>query len=129
VNGVERRYGDRRCPAADDPLAVIRLRTGRQLRVINIGPGGALVEGLRLLPGASLDMHLPLGDGRLLVRGRVIRSEVSRLDANGIAYRSGLAFDRPVDLSGYSVPTLSSDVGGQQGSRYPSAGLEGVVRR
>ena len=40
---ADRRTAARRTPAADETLARLRLRTGRELAVVNIGDAGALV--------------------------------------------------------------------------------------
>jgi len=124
VNGVERRHAGRREPVAGEPLATIRLRTGRECLVVNISSRGALVEGPRLLPGACVHMHVTTGGGRSLVRSRVLRCEVSRLTADAIWYRSGIAFEQGVDahLNGYHVPAGEEDANGGPGSQYPAAG-------
>ncbi len=91
--GTERRRARRWAPAAGGPLSWVRLRTGRELIVIDIGVAGVLVEGgARMLPGSWLEVHLATTDGRLLVKGRVVRSHVWRVEPNRIWYRSGLAF-------------------------------------
>ena len=46
----------------------MRLRAGRELVVIDLSNGGALVEGAtRLLPGTHVDVHVITRDGRTLV--------------------------------------------------------------
>jgi hypothetical protein len=96
---VERRRTARVVPDAADPLARMRLRTGPELSVLDIGPLGALVEGTaRLLPGASIEVHINTPAGRVLVRARVMRSAVSALASNLVRYRSALAFDAAIDL-------------------------------
>ena len=103
----ERRGASRFRPDGRDPLSYARLRTGSELRVVDLCASGALVEGAaRLLPGSSVDLHLSVGGGRVLVRTRVVRSSVSVLRP-AIAYRSALAFDRPIDLLPRSAVTLS----------------------
>ena len=96
----ERRRSARRAPHARDPAAQLRLRTGRQLNVVNIGPTGALVESDgRLLPGTHVEVHVMTVDGRQLVRSRVVRAFVSALSADGIVYRGALAFERHVEIA------------------------------
>jgi hypothetical protein len=137
----DRRRAPRREPQPDESLARAKLRTGRELTVINISSSGALVEGLtRLLPGTRADVHLMTRHGRVLVRTRIVRSLVWRLEPDVVCYRSALAFDAAVDTDfepkgpdlserreskGYEVPgeIVGNDEG--PGIRYPTADVEG----
>ena len=112
---MERRGESRRAPATEEPLSRARLRTGRELAVLDVSDHGALVEGGRLLPGTHIDIHLVTRGGRVLVRGRVVRASVYSLSSHAVVYRSALAFERPVDTgavqdagwlttAGYGVP-------------------------
>ena len=108
---TERRRASRWTPLAGGPLSWVRLRTGRELIVIDIAVAGVLVEGgARLLPGSWLEVHLATGEGRLLVKGRVVRSHVWRVESNRIWYRSGLAFVEHVGAlaPAYQLPSMSS---------------------
>jgi hypothetical protein len=74
------------------------LRTGRELTVVNLAACGALVEGVtRLLPNTHTDLHIVTRHGRVLVRARVVRALVWRLERDMVCYRTGLAFDTAVD--------------------------------
>ena len=96
----DRRRVGRRTPADDEPLSRVRLRAGRDLLVIDVSNAGALVEGAaRLLPGTHVDVHMVTRDGRLLVRGRVVRAYVSRLEPTGVHYRGAVAFESAVDTA------------------------------
>lgn len=78
----------------------MRLRTGAELAVVNITPLGACVDSAaRLLPGSMVEVHLRTWVGRVLVRTRVTRCTVVALHADAVRYRSGLEFERPVDLA------------------------------
>jgi hypothetical protein len=119
---MERRLACRRRPAPDEPMCRIRLRTGRELAVVDVSNGGALVEGARLLPGTHVDVHVTTPDGRVLVRSRVVRSYVADLQSNAVRYRGALAFDRPIDTSrsaGYAMPSLVPANREHEGSDYP----------
>jgi hypothetical protein len=131
---TERRRASRRVPQRDETLARVRLRTGRELGVVNISTCGVLVEGsTRLLPGTHADVHVVTRHGRTLVRSRVIRSLVWRLDAEAVCYRTALAFDTAVDTdsgpapserresNGYPVPTKSPVIEGGAGNGYPNS--------
>jgi hypothetical protein len=106
---ADRRRAPRRIPQPGESLARARLRTGRELTVIDISSSGALVEGLtRLLPGTRADVHFVTRHGRVLVRTRIIRSLVWRLEPDAVCYRSALAFDTAVDTDFASnEPVLS----------------------
>jgi hypothetical protein len=93
----ERRSAARRVPKPGEPLARMRVRTGPQLEVVDVSTSGAQVEGTaRLLPGTHADVHVTTREGRSLVRSRVVRALVWEVRPDGIRYRTGLAFDRPV---------------------------------
>src|SRR4051812_11807375 len=95
---VDRRRMPRRAPDPGEVLARVRLRGGREWTVVDIAPGGALLEGeTRLLPGTHVDVHVTTRDGRVLVRARVIRAWVARLRADAVGYHAALAFETPVD--------------------------------
>jgi hypothetical protein len=123
----ERRRAARRTPALDEPLSQIRLRAGRELIVVNASDVGVLAEGeMRLLPGTHVDVHLVTREGRLLVRSRVVRAYVHRVDPHHIRYRGALSFDRAVPTAavGYPMPEPSDRRIEPEGNPYPDpAGL------
>lgn len=122
-DGCERRRTSRRVPAAEESLARVRLRTGREMTVINISSGGVLVEGsTRLLPGTHADVHVVTRHGRTLVRSRVLRSIVWHLEADAVSYRTALAFEVSVDTepAGYPVPAGIPMSEGGGGNSYPT---------
>jgi hypothetical protein len=119
---IDRRRSPRRQPEDVEPLCRARLRTGRELAVVDISPVGALVEGVtRLLPNTHLDLHVVTRAGRVLVRCRVVRAMVCHLEADLIRYRVALAFERNVDTSpGYGIPSPILDVVAVAGMPYPA---------
>jgi len=135
LSGSERRRALRRVPGSDETLTRVRLRTGRELAVVDVASLGALVEGAtRLLPGTHVDVHVVTRHGRVLVRTRVVRAWVWHLEADAVQYRAALAFATALDTEadGYPVPTGIgiSQVGA--GNPYPEAGvgsLAGVEER
>lgn len=101
---VERRGAERRRPADDETLSRVRLRVGRDLKVIDVSSSGVLVEGrVRLLPGTQIDLHVITRGGRVLTRARVTRSAVHRLRGDTIEYRSALAFERLLDTAAHQA--------------------------
>ena len=94
----ERRRAVRRTPQPEEALSRVRLRLGRELIVINISSSGVFLEGLtRLLPNTHTDIHIVTRNGRVLVRARVVRALVWRLERDRVCYRTALAFDTAVD--------------------------------
>lgn len=119
---MERRRFARRAPAGDEPIARVRLRTGRELLVIDASNAGALIEGtVRLLPGTHVEVHIVTGNGRVLVRSRIVRCYVAALDAQRVVYRGALAFDRHVDVSGHGLPVTTGLATGERDRNYPEA--------
>jgi hypothetical protein len=107
----------------------MRLRTGREVSVIDVSDAGALVEGnIRLLPGTHVDVHVVTRDGRLLVRSRVSRCSVASLAADAVCYRAALVFDRRVDTAaGYAVPVAAVVDAGAGGPDYPAAQVSSSI--
>jgi hypothetical protein len=72
------------------------LRPGQDVVVVNLGPGGALVESpTRLAPGARTELQL-FGHSKCSVRGRVERCRVSRIEP--LRYEGAIVFDGSLDL-------------------------------
>jgi hypothetical protein len=95
---MERRRAARRAPASDEPLSRVRLRTGRELTVIDVSDAGVLVRSTaRLLPGTHVDVHVLTWNGRVLVRSRIVRAYVYALQADAIWYQGALAFERLIE--------------------------------
>ena len=119
---MERRASPRRVPEASETLASIRLRTGRELAVVDIGDGGALVEGTtRLLPGTHVEVHVVTREGRTLVRSRVMHASVFAVAADILEYRAGLAFDAHVNTApSWVATTRPAPSSAPTGSRYPN---------
>jgi hypothetical protein len=128
---MERRRAGRRCPGPDEPISRLRMRTGREMTVVDVSNVGVLVEGqARLLPGTHVDVHVITRDGRLLIRSRVTRCHVYAVHAAVVCYRGALAFERAIDTAGlgYSVPDDARSAARTAGAGYPSAGEGGEAR-
>ena len=97
--GERRRH--RRRPAGDTAwLRAARLHPGLEAVLVDLSPGGALVEtSTRLRPGMKTVLLLKTRDGELRAPAGVLRAWVSRiLSDRGIRYRGALRFDRPIEL-------------------------------
>jgi hypothetical protein len=91
---AERRRGHRETPASSGWSGEALLRPGLFVRIVNIGPFGALVEcQARLRPGRHAELQLmPAGtERRQLVPGRVERCEVVALQP--LSFRGAIAFE------------------------------------
>jgi hypothetical protein len=108
--------------------------------VVNISSSGAFLEGLtRLLPNTHTDIHIVTRQGRVLVRARVVRSVVWRLERDLVCYRTALAFDTAVDIEagpaasersepmGYPVPAEIPGNIDAPGSFYPHVEVQDRV--
>jgi hypothetical protein len=83
-----------RVPREHTTWRQLRLRTGDTLVLLDIAPGGALVESRRrLLPGTAVVVHLVSPTRALSLRALVVRCCVCALDAHdGVVYRGALSF-------------------------------------
>jgi len=76
------------------------VRPGHEVDVVDLGTGGALLEGTtRLMPGTHVVLMLRDEGRSLVVRGRVVRCEVVALGGgSGVRYRGAVHFDTPCEL-------------------------------
>jgi hypothetical protein len=103
----ERRASPRKTRAECAWLLAARLRPGRDVRVLDLSNGGALVEAAgRLMPGAPIVLHLVGVRSHHTIRGTVLRCYVSALDhSTGVWYRAALAFDQCFAVPGNDTHT------------------------
>jgi hypothetical protein len=74
---------------------VALLRPGQEVVLLNMSRGGALLESAtRMMPGARTVLHL-FGATRRVVRGRIDRCHVARLDP--LRYVGAVVFDHDVE--------------------------------
>jgi hypothetical protein len=104
------------------------LRPGHPISIVNLGGGGALVDGWRpLRPGSRVFLQLTIGDQSAGRSARVVRSTVASLTGtDGVRYRSALSFDEPWEtlweqctLDGYLMPAAPSAAVGAAGQPLP----------
>jgi PilZ domain len=83
-----------RIPASQLPDLSVNLTTGPDIRLIDISRGGALFEcSKRLVPASTVALRLVTPDGTHIVRGRVVRSRIVRLERGGLGYQAAIAFN------------------------------------
>jgi hypothetical protein len=121
LHAIERRRAVR-ISGEEHGILFARVRPGHIVRVVDVSSAGALVEGAKgLLPNAAVDLQVETAHQRTTVRGRVLRSIVSRLQPAVVWYRAAIAFESelptPLNLSagGYAVPAAEPAV--PQGER------------
>ena len=93
----ERRAEERRTVNSVRCRADAVLRPGQAVVVVNINSRAALVESdVRLRPGATTELQLVNGNGRVSIRGRLDRCHVSALEP--LRYRGLLVFEQQFAL-------------------------------
>jgi PilZ domain len=97
---VDRRRWPRKKPSECPWLIEARLRSGTEVRVVDISNGGVLVEtASQIVPGAPVEIFLVAADQRWLVKGRIVRCRVSAIvPERGVRYRAAVAFNEPVSI-------------------------------
>ena len=93
----ERRGTERVTPDSTAWRKVALLRPGQDVLVINLSPGGALVESpTRLNPGVRTELQL-FGIPRRVVRGRIERCRVARLEP--LCYEGAIVFEERLEIA------------------------------
>jgi len=95
LNPPDRRLEPRQRSIAEHGIFSVRIKPGRVVVLVDVSAGGTLVEGQQQLrPGAAVDVQMCDVMKEVVVRGRVLRSAVFRLQATDIWYRTAIQFDR-----------------------------------
>jgi hypothetical protein len=108
-----RRQTRRRRHIDEHGIVSARVQPGQRARLIDVSAGGALIEtSHRLLPGASVELHVETNSRRTSVRGRVLRCAVVRVRPTWVCYEGAIGFDHHlpwfVDEAGYLVPSVDA---------------------
>ncbi len=101
----ERRRAIRKKRAELSWLRELRLWPGRDVALVNLSAGGALVETrTRLRPGARTVLRLTAATDNWTVPGSVSRSWVAAVEPeHGVVYRGALVFDEALDFPGWRM--------------------------
>jgi hypothetical protein len=106
------------------------LRPGCGVCIVDVSPGGALVQGERpLRPGARVHMHVVISARTFTLTARVLRCAVWTLHPlDGVTYRGALQFDDRCELFwepgtrvGAGVPGTAVPDGIRRGHGLPAA--------
>jgi len=107
ASGRERRVFRRL--AADQLPVTAAFAPGPDVRLVDLSRGGARFEcERRLLPGSTVALRLVTPDGTVVVRGRVVRSRIAKIDQSGLVYEVAAAFNETL--------TTLADEGGEDGA-------------
>jgi hypothetical protein len=104
LSAAEAAAGNRRTHARLAPseltwIREVRLKYGPRVSLIDLSPGGALLQtDVRLRPGTDLVIEI-VGARVEAVPFRVLRSELARISGQGAIYQGACEFKRPLDLT------------------------------
>jgi len=92
---IDRRTTKRLHRIEEHGVVTARVRPGHRAHLVDVSAAGALIEtSYRLLPGASVELHLETESTHTRIRGRVLRCAVVRVRPSFVHYRGAVAFDR-----------------------------------
>jgi hypothetical protein len=112
---VEERRAHPRIPAEELPGLSARLAPDTGIRLIDISKGGALFEcRKRVVPGSEVALRLMTQDGSHLVRGRVVRSRMIRLENGTMGYQTAIAFSEALKDFIPEPETTPADAGANE---------------
>jgi hypothetical protein len=107
----DRRHMRRHSATEAHGIVAARVRPGHRATLLDVSAGGALIEtACRLLPGASVELHVETAQHRTCIRGRVLRCTVVGVDSTLICYRGAIRFED-------RLPWLMTDTGNSVASR------------
>jgi len=107
---TERRLARRMTAIAELGIRQAKVRPGHEAAVLDISSNGVLIEtSLRLIPGRQIELLIERGSQVTPVRGRVMRSQVARLQPSRVSYRGAIGFDQP--LAWLGVPAKQDEYG------------------
>lgn len=106
----ERRTWPRRVASKIPSLKSTGLFGDKEVRLINISRGGALVESEAIMrPGVTVCIRLVAADAVFLLRGRVTRSRISSLRGPVPSYESAISFTNDLSILVENADVLLRD--------------------
>ena len=99
---AENRRKAERVPRAGVPwISAVRMPWDLDIDLVNISSTGILLEsGTKLPTGVTYELRLEAPEAMMVVKARVVRAAVSRMDRRGVRYHLAAAFERQLDLRG-----------------------------
>src|SRR5690242_16068534 len=98
---TERRLARRITAVAELGIRQAKVRPGHEAAVLDISSNGALIEtALRLIPGRQIELQIERGGQITPIRGRVMRSQVARVQPSRVSYRGAIGFEQPLGWLG-----------------------------
>lgn len=99
AEGRDRRTHARLAPSELAWIKEVRLKYGPRVSLIDLSPGGALLQtDVRLRPGTDMVIEI-VGPRIEAVPIRVLRSQLTLLSGDSAVYRGACEFKRPLDLA------------------------------
>lgn len=125
---VERRTSPRLSPGEIGCLDVARLFPGRQISLLNMSSGGAMVETwYRLLPGSRVLIQFLGINPRIAVGAYIVRCSVREIDRErGLRYRGAVMFEQALQLAGMRI---RSRVGGDEIAHTDQTSAPSIIVR
>jgi hypothetical protein len=86
-----------RWPSTEQGIVRALVRPGRDVMLIDVSAGGALIETAhRLMPGSFIELLLATRHRQTSIKGCVLRCMVARLGAGAVWYRGAIGFEGPL---------------------------------
>lgn len=125
ATGRERRVFPR-LPADQLPVTAA-FAPGPDVRLVDLSRGGARFEcERRLLPGSTVALRLVTPDGAVVVRGRVVRSRIAKIDQSGLVYEVAAAFNETLTALADDVAQKAAEapLGAPTAATAPETGTD-----
>lgn len=118
---AEDRRAHRRVPGKMlEWLSAARVKYGPEVTIVDVSPGGALLQSDRpLAPGSRQALEIVGPDKSIVVPFGVLRSRLTGLDSRGTTYRAACSFGHPLDLPEFTQ--AASDPGAAGPESTPEA--------
>jgi hypothetical protein len=118
---AEDRRAHRRVPGKMlEWMSVARVKYGPDVTIVDVSPGGALLQSDRpLAPGSRQALEIVGPDKSIVVPFGVLRSRLTALDSRGTTYRAACSFGRPLDLPEFTQPASDVVAAGPESTPEP----------
>jgi hypothetical protein len=96
--------------SADQLPVTAAFAPGPDVRLVDLSRGGARFEcARRLLPGSTVALRLVTPDGTIVVRARVVRSRIAKIDQTGLVYEVAAAFNETLTTLNDEDPQAAAE--------------------